>query len=124
MTFLCPAGESGLAVSESAGASAWELFRELRDVLKKRAKETASMIAIRKHGWISQPLRVAILLSCALIAVTARAATAEPQENSSPLATEWNAHFEIGGFDGDSQPDMATVQSGVDRSESRDRIIL
>jgi hypothetical protein len=106
-------------VSEFAGASAWELFRALRDALKKRAKETASMIAIRKHGWISQPLRVAILLSCALIAVTARAATAEPQENSSPLATQWNSHFAIGDFDGDSQPDLATVQSGLDRSETR-----
>lgn len=106
-------------MSEFAGASVWELFRALRDVLKKRAKETASMIAIRKHGWISQPLRVAILLSCALIAVTARAATAKPQENSSPLATQWNSHFAIGDFDGDSQPDLATVQSGVDRSETR-----
>src|SRR5260370_41715462 len=77
------------------------------------------MIAIRNHGWISQPWRVAILLSCALIAVPARAATAEPQENSSPLATEWNSHFAIGDFDGDSQPDLATGKSGLDRSETR-----
>src|SRR5260370_33466103 len=115
MTFLCPAGLSGLAVSEFAGASAWELFRALRDALKKRAKETASMIAIRKHGWILQPLRVAILMSCALIAVTATAATAKPQENSSPLATQWNSHFASRDFDGDSQPGSGMVQSGVDR---------
>ena len=84
------------------------------------------MIALRTHGWISRPprvlicLRVAILLSCAMILVTGKvAAAAERQGNSSPLATQWNAHFAIGDFDGDSQPDLATVQSGPDRSETR-----
>ena len=77
------------------------------------------MSAIGKSGWISQPLRVAILLYCALMALTARAATAETQENIGPAAMQWNSHFAIGDFDGDSQPDLATVQSGLGRSETR-----
>src|SRR5260370_17124779 len=55
-----------------------------------------------------------------MILVTGKvAAAAERQGNSSPLATQWNAHFAIGDFDGDSQPDLATVQSGPARSETR-----
>jgi hypothetical protein len=77
------------------------------------------MSAMRKCGWISQPWRVAILLSCALMALTVRAASAEPRESSAPAATQWNSRFAIGDFDGDNQPDLATVQSGPDRSETR-----
>jgi hypothetical protein len=78
------------------------------------------MMAIRKCGWLSQPLRVAaILFSCALMAVTARAASAEPQADASSPATQWNSRFAIGDFDGDSRPDLATVQSGLDRSGTR-----
>jgi hypothetical protein len=58
-------------------------------------------------------------LYCALMALTARAATAETQENTAPAATQWNSHFAIGDFDGDSQPDLATVQSGLGRSDTR-----
>ena len=77
------------------------------------------MSATGKCGWTSQPLRVAILLYCALTAITARATTAETQENTAAAATQWNSHFAIGDFDGDSQPDLATVQSGLGRSETR-----
>jgi hypothetical protein len=84
------------------------------------------MIAIRSHDWNSKRLRVlsflrvAILLSCAIFPVSGKvAAAAEPQGNSSPLATQWNSHFAIGDFDGDSRPDLATVQSGPGRSATR-----
>jgi hypothetical protein len=77
------------------------------------------MIALRKHGRISKPLWVAILLYCALIPLTGNAATAGLQDDSSPLAMQWNSRFAIGDFDGDSQPDLATVQSGLDRSDTR-----
>jgi hypothetical protein len=77
------------------------------------------MRAVRKCGWIAQPLRVAILVCCALMASTARAASAEQQVDSSALAPQWNSRFAIGDFDGDNQADLATVQSGLDRSETR-----
>jgi hypothetical protein len=84
------------------------------------------MIAIRNHGWNSTPpqvlifLRVAILLSYAIFPVSGKvAAAAEAQGNSYSLATQWNSHFAIGDFDGDSRPDLATVQSGLDRSATR-----
>jgi hypothetical protein len=82
-------------------------------------ERNAGMSATGKCGWISQPLRVAILLYCALMALTARAATAEAQANSASPTTQWNSRFAIGDFDGDSQPDLATVQSGLGRSETR-----
>jgi hypothetical protein len=82
-------------------------------------ERNAGMSAAGKCGWTSQPSRVAILLYCALTAITARAATAETQENTPAAATQWNSHFAIGDFDGDSQPDLATVQSGPDRSDTR-----
>src|ERR1700724_2155446 len=77
------------------------------------------MIALRKRGRISQPLRVAIFFCCGLMALTARAATVEPRGESSSVAPQWNSRFAIGDFDGDSQPDLAMVQSGVDRSDTR-----
>jgi len=77
------------------------------------------MMALRKCGWIAQPLRVAVLVCCGLMALTARAASAAPQGDSSALAPQWNSHFAIGDFDGDNQPDLATVQSGLDRSGTR-----
>lgn len=113
-------------MGQVAGASAWKLFRAFKQRAKEMREETGSMIAIRNHGWNSTPpqalifLRVAILLSCAIFPVSAKvAAAAEPRGNCSPLATLWNSHFAIGDFDGDSRPDLATVQSGLDRSLTR-----
>src|SRR5258708_40282383 len=77
------------------------------------------MSGMRNVGVMRHPLRGAVLMQCGLLAVAARGRAAEPQENSSPRGAQWNSHFAIGDFDGDSQPDLATVQSGVDRSETR-----
>lgn len=77
------------------------------------------MSAIRKVGSISQLWRVIIFLCCALTAATTQAASAEPQGGIPSAAAEWNARFAIGDFDGDNQPDLATVQNGPDRSGTR-----
>src|SRR5690348_2685884 len=89
-----------------------EIIPRVQATREGTRKETAAMIAIRKHGWNPKRLRVliflrvAILLSCAIFPVSGKvAAAAESQGNSSPLATQWNSHFVIGDFDGDSQPD-------------------
>lgn len=84
------------------------------------------MSAVRKCGWIAQPLQVAIFFCCALTALTARTATAaaEQQFASSSLAPQWDSRFAIGDFDGDNQADLATVQNGLDRSGTRYWICL
>jgi len=72
---------------------------------------------------IARLLLLAVLASCAPVVSTARGVAAEVQLQDSlsapAAALPWNLHFAIGDFDGDSQPDVATVQSGIDRSETR-----
>lgn len=76
------------------------------------------MKAVTKNGWMRTALRAGLFV-CALAALTARGAIAEPAQDAFAQAGEWNSHFAIGDFDGDSQPDLATVQGGSGRSGTR-----